>query len=199
MTERHIKFGGVGLMMMMSIVIAHKLTERTRLVHSCRLLRKVEKLLLLIWILQARSWILLVVVILVVLVVALLSVKTAMMIIRFTMIFTISIVVTRLLSITIISRISTTIRRSFVYNLLLLLRWRWLLLFVGGAGLSFLVRGSQVDSPSINLGLLHILNQVLRHCLILKSHKTKSSTRVRIGLLHDLDFFNEAVFWKKSW
>ena len=65
-------------------------------------------------------------------------------------------------------------------------------------GLDLGLSASQVDCSAIDVGLLHVLDQVLRDRLILKRDEAKATARIRVGVLDDLNFFDDAVLAEKA-
>ena len=153
---------------LLSVVVADKLTERPWLIGACRLLTVIVELLL-----QATSG---------VLIVNRLSSLIALV--------TLAVVsVAPIASLVVVSIISPAPRITLrlVYSLISAV-----------ASLSFLVGGSEVNGPTIYVSFLHIMDQMLRYGLILKGNETKASTGIRVRFPHNLNFLHNTVLSKIS-
>ena len=153
---------------LLSVVVADKLTERSWLVGACRLLTVVVKLLL-----HTTPGIL---------IVSRLSPVIALVALTVVSVAPI----TSLVVVSIICP-APRITLRLVYSLISAV-----------ASLGFLVGGSEVNGPTIYVSFLHIMDQMLRYGLILKGNETKASTGIRVGFSHNLNFLHDTVLSKIS-
>ncbi len=97
-------------------------------------------------------------------------------------------------------KVGTPIRFKIVARKLVLVYDRQTLLsltLVAALRVNFRLGTAQVYLSTIHFSLLHILNQMLGNCLVLKSNKSKPSTCVSRGLLNNLDFLYKAILAEK--
>jgi hypothetical protein len=59
------------------------------------------------------------------------------------------------------------------------------------------LRAAQVYLSAVHLGLLHILNQMLGHGLVLKSDEAKPAAGAGCGLLYNLDLLHKSILAEK--
>lgn len=57
---------------------------------------------------------------------------------------------------------------------------------------------AEINTSAKHIGFLYVLNEVLRNGFVLKGYKTEPSTCISVGLLHDLDVFNNSVLAEKA-
>lgn len=151
---------------LLSVVVADKLTERSWLVGACRLLTVVVKLLL-----HTTPGILIV--------------NRLSPVIALVALTVVSVApITSLVVVSIICP-APRITLRLVYSLISAV-----------ASLGFLVGGSEVNGPTIYVSFLHIMDQMLRYGLFLKGNETKASTGIRVRLPHNLNFLHNTELSK---